>query len=108
MAAFAIGVLVAIMGDMTESRVSTAHLLAPSQVAEVLGLTVDEVVGLVETAQLRAARVGSPARLRIDEQSVADYLSGQIEVERRMALWRGSSEASFPELWGTGIIRHAD
>lgn len=96
------------MGDMTEPRVSAVHLLAPSQVAEVLGVSIDEVVGLVETAQLRAARVGSPARLRIDEQSVADYLSAQIELERRMALWRENSEASFPELWGTGTVRHAD
>lgn len=99
---------VAIMGDMPEPQASAVHLLAPSQVAEVLGVSVDEVVGLVDSAQLRGARVGSPARLRIDEQSVTDYLSGQIELERRMALWRESSEASFPELWGTGVIRHAD
>jgi hypothetical protein len=25
-----------------------------------------------------------------------------------MALWRQSSAASFPELWGTGVVRNAD
>ncbi|NII70417.1 helix-turn-helix domain-containing protein [Microbacterium ulmi] len=93
---------------MLESQVSAVRLLAPAQVAEVLGVSVDEVADLVARAQLRGARVGSPARLRIEEQSVAEYLSAQIELERRMALWRQTSEASFPELWGTGIVKHAD
>lgn len=93
---------------MPEPQVSAVRLLAPAAVAEVLGISIDEVVALVDQAQLRGARVGSPARLRIDEQSVADYLGAQVEAERRMALWRESSEASFPELWGTGVVRHAD
>ncbi len=93
---------------MLEPPLSTARLVAPSAVAEVLGVTVDEVVALVQRGELRAARTGVPARLRIDEQSVAAYLAAQIEAERRMALWQQSAEASFPELWGTGIIRHAD
>ncbi|SIT89095.1 DNA binding domain-containing protein, excisionase family [Microbacterium sp. RU33B] len=96
------------MVDMPEPQVSAVRLIAPAAVAEVLGISIDEVVDLVEQTQLRGVRVGSPARLRIDEQSVADYLAAQIEAERRMALWRESSEASFPELWGTGPVRHAD
>lgn len=71
-------------------------------------MSIDEVVELVQRAQLRGARVGSPARLRIEESSVAEYLQSLAEIERRMALWQQSSEASFPELWGTGVIRHAD
>jgi hypothetical protein len=53
-------------------------------------------------------RVGSPARWRIDQASVAEYLDAQAEVARRMALWRQSSEASFPELWGNGAVLRAD
>lgn len=87
---------------------SAARFIAPAAVAEVLGVSVDEVADLVQHGQLRGVRVGTPARLRIDEQSVADYLAAQAETERRMALWRQSSEASFPELWGTGVVRHAD
>ena len=52
--------------------------------------------------------MGSPARWRVDQASVADYLDDQAEEARRMALWRQSSTASFPELWGTGVVRNAD
>ncbi len=96
------------MGDMPELPLSDVRLLAPAQVAEILGISVDEVVTLVEHAQLRGSRVGSPPRLRVEESSVAEYLDNRAELERRMALWRQSNEASFPELWGTGVIRHQD
>lgn len=95
-------------GGMPEIPTSDVRLLAPAQVAEVLGVSVDEVMALVEQARLRGMRVGSPARWRIEEASVAEYLDEQAEEARRMALWRQSNEASFPELWGTGIIRNAD
>ncbi|MCR2764658.1 helix-turn-helix domain-containing protein [Microbacterium sp. zg.B48] len=87
---------------------SDVRLLAPAQVAEVLGVTVDEVMALVEQRRLRGMRVGSPARWRIEEASVAEYLDAQTEEARRMALWRQSNEASFPELWGTGIVGTPD
>lgn len=83
-------------------------LLAPAQVAELLGVSVDEVVALVMEGRLRGMRVGSPARWRVDEASVAGYLDDQAEEARLMALWRQSGEASFPELWGTGNVRHPD
>ena len=51
----------------------------PAQVAEILGVSVDEVMDLVTEGQLRGIRVGSPARWRIDEASVADYLDDQAE-----------------------------
>jgi excisionase family DNA binding protein len=79
-----------------------SRLLAPAQVAELLGIGVDEVVSLVHEGQLRGMRVGSPARWRIEEDSVEQYLADQIEEARRMALWRQSNVASFPELWGHG------
>lgn len=93
---------------MPEIPTSDVRLLAPAQVAEVLGVSVEEVMTLVEHARLRGMRVGSPARWRIEQSSVADYLDAQAEEARRMALWRQSNEASFPELWGTGIVRNAD
>lgn len=84
------------------------RLLAPAQVAEVLSVTVDEVVELVLEGRLRGARVGSPAQWRIEEASLAGYLEDQAEEARRMALWRQSNAASFPELWGSGIVRNPD
>ncbi|MBO3662068.1 helix-turn-helix domain-containing protein [Microbacterium stercoris] len=77
------------------------RLVPPAQVAEVLGITVDEVIELVHQGRLRGARVGAPARWRIEHHSVAEYLDAQVEEARRMALWRQSNEASFPELWGS-------
>ncbi|WP_345751158.1 helix-turn-helix domain-containing protein [Microbacterium rhizophilus] len=77
------------------------RLVPPAQVAELLGVDVDEVLQLVQDGRLRGARVGSPARWRIEHASVGEYLDAQVEEARRMALWRQSNAASFPELWGT-------
>ena len=93
---------------MPEIPTSDVRLLAPAQVAEILGVSVDEVMALVEQARLRGMRVGSPARWRVEEASVAEYLDEQAEEARRIALWNQSNEASFPELWGTGVLRDSD
>ncbi len=87
---------------------SDSRLLAPAQVAELLGISVDDVVDLVRTARIRGVRVGSSAQLRVFARSVNDYLDDLAEEERLAALWRESNEASFPELWGTGVVRNAD
>ena len=84
------------------------RFVAPAQAAEILQISVDEVMSLVQSGQLRGARVGSPARWRIEEAGLAEYLDAQTELARREALWNQSHEASFPELWGTGRVRHGD
>ncbi len=93
---------------MPEIPTSDVRLLAPAQVAEVLGVSIDEVMALVEQRRLRGLRVGSPARWRIEESSVAEYIDEQTEEARRIALWRQSNEASFPELWGNGVVSKPD
>ncbi|GAB3604121.1 helix-turn-helix domain-containing protein [Microbacterium aureliae] len=93
---------------MPELPTSDLRLLAPAQVGEILGVSVSEVMELVHEGRLRGLRVGSPARWRVEENSVADYLDDQAEEARRMALWRQSNAASFPELWGTGSVRRPD
>ncbi len=93
---------------MPEPTDSGVRLLAPSQVAEMLQLPVDEVIALVLDGRLRGARIGTPARWRIEADSVAGYLDDQAEEARRIALWRESNAASFPELWGRGAVRNAD
>lgn len=85
---------------MSESSASAARFLAPAQVAELLGIDVDEVVALVYQGRLRGSRLGAPPRWRIEEPSLTGYLAEQAEEARRMALWRQANEASFPELWG--------
>ncbi len=93
---------------MSDDPTSDVRLYAPAQVGEVLGVSVDEVMALVHEGRLRGLRVGAPARWRIDAASVAEYLDDQAEEARRMALWRQSQTASFPELWGGRIVRHPD
>jgi excisionase family DNA binding protein len=92
---------------MPDNSAPDVRLLAPAQVGELLGISVDEVMALVMDGRLSGVRVGAPARWRVSEASVAAYLDDQAEEARRMALWRQSNTASFPELWG-GIIRQPD
>ncbi len=93
---------------MPDTSSSDVRLIAPAQVAEALAVSVDEVIALVHERRLRGVRVGSPARWRIEEQSVTEYLDEQAEEARRIALWHQSNAASFPELWGTGSVRNPD
>lgn len=77
-------------------------------VAAVLAVAPDDVIALVHEGHLRGAEVGSPARWRIDQDSVDTYVDSRTEDTRRAALWRQSQAASFPELWGRGEVRHGD
>lgn len=88
---------------MADSPASAPRFLAPAQVAELLSIEVDEVVALVLEGRLRGSQLGSPARWRVEESSLTEYLAEQSEEARRMALWRQSNEASFPEVWGTSV-----
>lgn len=90
---------------MSEPSAMASRYLAPAQVAELLSIEVDEVIDLVHRGRLRGAQLGSPPRWRVEEDSIADYLSEQSEEARRIALWRQANEASFPELWGTTPYR---
>ena len=85
---------------MADSPASAPRFLAPAQVAELLSIEVDEVIALVMAGRLRGAQLGTPARWRVEESSISDYLAEQTEDARRMALWRQADEASFPEVWG--------
>lgn len=95
-------------GVMLDRPMPEERLLAPAQVGEILGVPVEQVVELIMDGRLRGMRVGSPPSWRIDEVSVSEYIDDQTEETRRMALWRQSNAASFPELWGTGAVRSPD
>ena len=93
---------------MPEDPSSAVRVLTPAQVAEMLQVGVDEVVALVLDGRLEGMRVGAPAQWRITPASVEAYLDDQAEEARRIALWRESNAASFPELWGRGTVRRPD
>ena len=90
---------------MPELPPSAPRYLTPGQVAELLAVPVEEVVALVHEGRLRGAQLGSPARWRVEEASVNDYLEDQTEIARRAALWHQSENASFPEVWGAARHR---
>ncbi len=85
---------------MPDSSPAVPRFLAPAQVAELLLIGVDEVIDLVHEGELRGMQLGTPARWRVEESSVEEYLAARVENSRRMALWRQSQVASFPEVWG--------
>ncbi|CAI9392863.1 helix-turn-helix domain-containing protein [Microbacterium sp. T2.11-28] len=87
---------------MPEAPRPDVRMLGAAQVAEMLSIDTDEVVALILDGRLRGAKLGSPPRWRIAEDSVDEYVEEQTEEARRMALWRESNAASFPELWGRG------
>lgn len=93
---------------MPETSPAGVRLFTPAQVAEMLALPVDEVVALLLDGRLRGMKVGTPARWRIEAASVEGYLDDQAEEARRIALWRESNTASFPELWGRGSVHRGD
>ncbi len=87
---------------MPEAPDAHARHFTPAEVGEMLQLPVDEVIALILDGRLRGARLGTPARWRIEAASVDAYLDDQAEQARLSALWRESNAASFPELWGRG------
>jgi excisionase family DNA binding protein len=96
------------MGIMPEALPPEVRLLTASQVAEMLAIDVDDVIALVLDARLEGTKVGTPAQWRVHADSVESYLTEQAEEVRRMALWRQSNAASFPELWGRGPVQNPD
>lgn len=79
--------------------------LTPAQVAELLGLDIGEVVALILDGRLRGAQLGVPPRWRVEAASVEEYVAEESETARRMALWRQSQTASFPEVWGSSAVQ---
>lgn len=63
-------------GDMTDNNAPERYV-SLAQVADLLDLSVDEVLRLVHEGRLRGARVGAPAQWRVAERSVGDYLDEQ-------------------------------
>lgn len=91
------------LGENKHMPLPPAHasrFLAPAQVAELLDIEVDEVIALVHEGRLRGAQLGVPPRWRVEESSLEGYVAEESETSRRMALWRQSQAASFPEVWG--------
>jgi len=89
-------------------RSPNSRYIDPETVANRLGTSPDEVISLITRGEIRGIQLGDPPRWVVDEASVTAFIDDRIEIARRSALWRQSQEASFPELWGEGDVRHPD
>lgn len=74
--------------------------LPPADVAQLLSISVDDVLSLLLMGQLLGFRVPESNTWRIREDSVTAFLVEQTENVRRHALWQEAQAASFPEHWG--------
>lgn len=95
----------AIIDDMTgEETDDVTRFLTVGDAAEVLSVAPGDVIGLIETGELPAIRVGRPGAWRIERVELEAYIEAMYEETRRRALWEQSDLASIPELSGGRVV----
>lgn len=86
---------------MATSPQHQQRFLPPAEVAQLLSVSVDDVISLIMMGQLAGFQVPETQSWRIYEDSVSAFLVEQTENIRRHALWQEAQMASFPEHWGS-------
>ncbi|TFC49798.1 DNA-binding protein [Cryobacterium sp. TMT2-10] len=92
------------------------RFLTVADTAEILSLSVGEVLELVRTGELPAIRLGAattvgavgtgPAGVwRVERVVLESFIEAKYEEARRMSLWQQSDFGNIPELSGGTIIR---
>ncbi|QDZ16474.1 helix-turn-helix domain-containing protein [Humibacter ginsenosidimutans] len=80
------------------------RFLTVADTAEVLNVAPSDVVGLIDTGELPAIRVGRPGSWRIERVELEAYIAAMYEETRRRALFEQSDLAAIPELSGGRVI----
>lgn len=80
------------------------RFLTVADTAEVLNVAPTDVIGLIETGELPAIRVGRPGAWRIERVELEAYIEAMYEETRRRALFEQSDLASLPELSGGQVL----
>lgn len=80
------------------------RFLTVADTAEVLSVAPTDVIGLIETGELPAIRVGRPGAWRIERVELEAYIEAMYEETRRRALFEQSDLASLPELSGGQVL----
>jgi excisionase family DNA binding protein len=81
-----------------------ARFLTVADAAEMLNVAPSEIVGLIDTGELPAIRVGRPGAWRIERAELESYIEALYEETRRRAAWNESDLAAIPELSGGRIL----
>lgn len=88
------------------------RFLTLGDTAEILTVSVDDVLALVRSGELPAIRVGRTADTsggasmwRVERVVLEAYIEAKYEETRRMGLWNQAEYANIPELSGGTIVR---
>ncbi|TFC35792.1 helix-turn-helix domain-containing protein [Cryobacterium sp. TMT2-42-4] len=107
----------------SEAAPSVGRFLTLADTAEILLLTVAEVLELVRTGELPAIRLGTQSTpaggagtigfgragvWRVERVVLESFIEAKYEEARRMSLWQQSDFGNIPELSGGTIIRPDD
>lgn len=87
-----------------ERRDDVTRFLTVGDAAEVLNVAPSDVIGLIDTGELPAIRVGRPGAWRIERIELEAYIEAMYEETRRRALWEQSDLAAIPEVSGGRVV----
>lgn len=73
------------------------RLLTVADVADVLNISIDEALDLIENAELSAIRL-STGVWRIERDVLRGFIDDKYEEARRRALWHQAEFADIPEI----------
>ncbi|MCX7521093.1 helix-turn-helix domain-containing protein [Microbacterium sp. STN6] len=84
---------------------SLGRFLTVADAAEILNVSPDDVLAIVQSGELPAIRIGTTGKWRIERNVLEAYIDAMYEESRRASLWQQSDFASIPELSGGRITR---
>ncbi|MDQ1575143.1 MAG: hypothetical protein QOH55_293 [Microbacteriaceae bacterium] len=84
---------------------SLGRFLTLADTAEILSITPEDALSLVQSGELPAIRIGSARQWRVERVVLETYIQAMYEESRRRSLWQGSDFANIPELSGGRILR---
>jgi len=87
-----------------ERRDDVTRFLTVGDAAEVLNVAPSDVIGLIDTGELPAIRVGRPGAWRIERVELEAYIEAMYEETRRRSLWEQSDLAAMPEVSGGRVV----
>ncbi|PJJ61672.1 helix-turn-helix domain-containing protein [Compostimonas suwonensis] len=81
------------------------RFLTLADTAEILNVTVAEVLELVRSSELPAIQVGAGGPWRVERVVLESYIEARYEESRRLGLWLQSDFSNIPELSAGRVLR---
>ena len=74
------------------------RFLSPEAVAEILGVTLEQIEELIDSGELLALRVGRHGPWRVDIAVLQQFIDDSYESARRQQMWFEANMANVSEL----------